>query len=141
MTEFQKAQNRMAFGKDEEEYGQEGGFSAAKAGQIRSIQVDNKTRAKMSKGMQHRLQSLNAREPVSGLQSSLAFSSDQGIQLVAPQQPANVSATASSDNRWFSSGVFSSIPPKKDPGEVTVGKHKMDDAAQPGAKAPKTDKN
>lgn len=57
MTDIRKAQNRMAFGKEEQEvgYGQGEGTAGMgmigqqNDGRIRSLQVDNRTRAKLSK--------------------------------------------------------------------------------------------
>ncbi|RYP09212.1 hypothetical protein DL764_001398 [Monosporascus ibericus] len=56
MTELRKAQNRMAFGKEEKEAGYGTGDSTAglgmigqsNDGRIRSLQIDNRTRAKLS---------------------------------------------------------------------------------------------
>lgn len=57
MTDLRKAQNRMAFGKEEKEVGYGAGESTkglgmigqANAGQIRNLQVDQRTKAKLSK--------------------------------------------------------------------------------------------
>lgn len=75
MTELRKAQNRMAFGKEEKEtdYGVGDGtvgmgmIGQSQEGKIRSIQVDNKTRAKLSQ----KNKGWGAIDPLSGSASSL----------------------------------------------------------------------
>lgn len=127
MTELQKAQNRMTFGREDEGqagYGEESrGGPGMPTGNVRNIQLDNKTKAKMSKGMQQRVQSVKRMdETTSGLQSSLAFTPVQGIELVA-QQNGKPAAPAGGDNNWFKTGTFTSIAPvnKQQQGEVSLG--------------------
>jgi U4/U6 small nuclear ribonucleoprotein PRP31 len=75
MTELRKAQNRMVFGKEEKQtdYGIGDGtvgmgmIGQSQEGKIRSIQVDNKTRAKLSQ----KNKGWGAIDPLSGSASSL----------------------------------------------------------------------
>ncbi|KAA8910364.1 hypothetical protein TRICI_004162 [Trichomonascus ciferrii] len=143
MTELQKAQNRMAFGKEEEEavgYGEESiglGMAGIKAstGNVRNVQLDNKTKAKMSKGMQARVQSLKSLgDETSGTQSSLAFTPVQGIELVAPTQPKQ----SSTENKWFNNGTFTNVTSsKKSDGEFTLPNKRKLDLPGPDPKKPK----
>ncbi|KAI1075053.1 pre-mRNA splicing factor [Whalleya microplaca] len=75
MTELRKAQNRMAFGKEEKEAGYGTGDSTAgmgmigqnNDGRIRSLQIDNRTRAKLSQ--KHK--GWGGATPIGGAASSL----------------------------------------------------------------------
>lgn len=117
-TELQKAANRMAFGTKEEDvlaYDESVGLgmAGANSGSIKNIQISGKTRAKMSKGMLARVSSLNkaAQDTVSdGLQSSLNFAPNQGIQLI---DPFKNKPKENGTDRWFSSGTFTQLANKK----------------------------
>lgn len=142
-TELQKAQNRMTFGSQAEEevgsYGEESvrmgmaGQNSGGAGSVRAIKIDNKTKARMSKGMQARLSGLqsvvpgsNSRRPGgqsatgsavaadlmnSGVASSLSFTPVQGIELVDPSRLAQ-KRKAEEEDRWFKSGTFTMVNTK-----------------------------
>lgn len=142
-TELQKAQNRMTFGAQAEQevgsYGEESagmgmaGQSLSSTGSVRAIKIDNKTRARMSKGMQARLSGLQSVIPGasakrlggasatgaaaaadlmnSGVASSLSFTPVQGIELVDPSRLAQ-KRKAEEEDRWFNSGTFTMINSK-----------------------------
>jgi U4/U6 small nuclear ribonucleoprotein PRP31 len=83
MTDLRKAQNRMAFGKEEKEVGYGTGettkglgmIGQAEAGRIRNLQVDQRTKAKLSKHNK----GWGAATPVGGMASSLrGFGSGAG---------------------------------------------------------------
>lgn len=128
ITELQKLRNRMAFGKEEAEVGYgdetEGMGMIGSSSSIRAPTIDKRTQAKLPKARMkgghlvgtaallnrvdndpHRLLG-----NTSGTQSSLSFSSVQGIEL--PSLNIDALKKAQSDNKWFASGVFSQI--KKD---------------------------
>ncbi|KKA30619.1 hypothetical protein TD95_000855 [Thielaviopsis punctulata] len=156
MTDLRKAQNRMAFGKEEREAGFGTGdgtvgmgmIGAANDGRIRNIQVDQRTRARLSqkhKGWGGGLaSSLNngaasslrpghlggvqlaggsglrtsgvgttvgaGGSAASGLQSSLAFTPVQGLELVDPKvREANKRKREADQDRWFKSGTFTQV--------------------------------
>lgn len=117
-TELQKAANRMAFGTKEDDvlaYDESAGLgmAGASSGSIRNIQISGKTRAKMSKGMLARVSGLNksAQDTISdGLQSSLNFAPNQGIQLI---DPFKNKTQDDGSNRWFSSGTFTQLSSKR----------------------------
>lgn len=160
-TELQKAANRMTFGQAEEEimaYDETVGLGQAglrAGGGVRSLRVDGKTRAKMSKGTASRVNRMNAaatsRPEVSGLASSLNFTPAQGIELIDPNRLAK--KRKEEEDRWFSSGTFTQINTKKS-GALELGpgntsntmppppggplKRKTTDTA-PAAKKPKHD--
>ena len=101
MTEYRKKANRMNFGELEEDimqtelgYGvgqmKQGGPSS---GRIRTGVVDDKTRVRMSKTLQRQLEktrvaggntSIKTGPKVSGMASSVAFSTVQGLEIVNP---------------------------------------------------------
>jgi U4/U6 small nuclear ribonucleoprotein PRP31 len=116
-TELQKAHNRMAFGQEEEQvfaYDESRGLGMAGAGvssgKVRALVTDSKTRARMSKGMQARMNALGTKKEISGLASSLAFTPVQGIELIDPSRLAREKQTE--DDRWFKSGTFTMINSK-----------------------------
>lgn len=156
-TELQKARNRMTFGGESEAaYGEEessfsglaGGTSNSNTGNnqgsIRAIKIDNKTKARMSKGMQARLNGLSSVVPGgngqlltgnrrsnsaaqdlmnSGMASSLSFTPVQGIELIDPSRLAQ-KRKAEEEDRWFKSGTFTQINPQKTvkrPGVLELG--------------------
>ena len=155
-TELQKAQNRMTFGSLGEEeasgssYGEESvgmgrgiagqGSLSSSSGSVRAVKIDNKTRARMSKGMQARLNGLSSVIPGSstvggakkasmggaadlinsGVASSLSFTPVQGIELVDPSRLAQ-KRKAEEEDRWFKSGTFTMINPRKGAGGLQLG--------------------
>jgi U4/U6 small nuclear ribonucleoprotein PRP31 len=128
MTEIRKAQNRMAFGKEEQEVGYGTGeetlglgmLGQENAGRIRAAQIDQRTRAKLSKsnkgwggatslgtatslrgvgpGSASVLQAKGLRTsgvgptlgPQAGTASSIAFTPVQGLELVDPKVQAEL---------------------------------------------------
>lgn len=144
MTEIRKAQNRMAFGKEEKEVGYGdttkglGMIGATDTGRLRAQQIDQRTRAKLSKknpgwggatslagGMNTTLRGYgfgNATSlGASGLRtggvgipsagtSSIAFTPVQGLELVDPKvrEEMNRKRKAEED-RWFKGGTFTQI--------------------------------
>lgn len=162
-TELQRAQNRMEFGKEEEEvdaYGESVGLGMAglqgNTGAVRQFQVDSKTRAKMSKGMQARLGAVGGLASVvprksgvstqeNGLASSLAFTAVQGIELV---DPGRAQRQQKEEDRWLKNGTFTMIKKlSPTPGEITLGsssvmgppKRKVESQHEEPAKKQKTD--
>ncbi|KKF96743.1 U4/U6 small nuclear ribonucleoprotein Prp31 [Ceratocystis platani] len=155
MTDLRKAQNRMVFGKEEREVGFGTGDStvgmgmigASNDGRIRSLQVDQRTRAKLSqkhKGWGGLASSINSGAAsslrsgylggvqlpgnsglrtsgvgttvgaggsgASGLQSSLAFTPVQGLELVDPKiREANKRKREADQDKWFKSGTFTQV--------------------------------
>jgi U4/U6 small nuclear ribonucleoprotein PRP31 len=117
----------MTFGEAEEEilaFDETVGLGQAglrASGGIRSLRVDSKTRAKMSKGTANLVNRLNAnavqraaQPQVSGLASSLSFTPVQGIELVDPNRLAR--KQREEEDRWFSSGTFTQVNSKKSDG-------------------------
>jgi U4/U6 small nuclear ribonucleoprotein PRP31 len=146
MTDLRKAQNRMAFGKEEKEtdYGVGDGtvgmgmIGQANDGRIRGLQIDNKTRAKLSQ--KHK--GWGGTTPMSGsassfrgvgqsnidlrgkglrtsgvgttigggTASSLTFTAGQGLELVDPKVQAELSRKRKAEeDRYFKGGVFSHV--------------------------------
>jgi len=118
-------QNRLEFGKAEEEVGAFDetvglGMIGYGAGKVRAGEADAKSRAKMSKQNKLRLAMLNrvaAGGGPSGLQTSgtatsLTFTPAQGLELANPSALAEKLKAA--NDRWFAagSGTFSYIPGK-----------------------------
>lgn len=139
MTEMRKAQNRMAFGKEEKEvgYGDStkglGMIGAQDTGRIRAQQIDQRTRAKLSKKnpgwgnatslagattsiagnatalRAHGLRAGGVGGPGAGT-SSIAFTPVQGLELVDPKirDEMNRKRKAEED-RWFKGGTFTQL--------------------------------
>lgn len=129
ITELQKLRNRMAFGKEEDEVGygdeSEGMGMIGSSSSIRAPVIDKRTRAKLPKAkmkggqltgpsalLSNRPDNAALRLPsfggssVSGMQSSLSFSSVQGIELPS----LNVDALKKKDDgKWFMGGTYSQI--------------------------------
>ncbi|ORY83162.1 hypothetical protein BCR37DRAFT_346526 [Protomyces lactucae-debilis] len=105
ITELQKLRNRMAFGKEEAEvsYGDdtEGMGMVGSTSSIRAPTIDKRTRAKLPKAKM---------KGVGGMQSSLSFSSVQGIEL--PSLNVDALKKAQSDNKWFKSGTYTQLNQK-----------------------------
>ncbi|KAF2222998.1 hypothetical protein BDZ85DRAFT_120245 [Elsinoe ampelina] len=146
MTELRKAQNRMAFGKEEAETGYGAGDSTkglgmigqTDTGRIRNTQIDQRTRAKLSKknpgwggatpmgGAKSTFQGFGGAAGGSasvmrqsglrtsgvggGGMSSVAFTPMQGLELVDPKKRAEVNLKRKADeDRWFKSGTFTQV--------------------------------
>ncbi len=129
ITELQKLRNRMAFGKEEAEvaYGDEtegmGMIGQDTGSSVRGPQIDKRTRAKLPKPRMKggqlvgpsalmQIQNKSSGGTISGMQSSLSFSSVQGIEL--PSLNVDALRKAQEDNKWFKGGIFSQI--KEGPG-------------------------
>jgi len=147
MTDLRKAQNRMAFGKEEAEVGY-GASDGTKGlgmigqqddGRIRAQQIDQRTRAKLSKknpgwggatpagGMQSTFRSFggsgagnasvmrNSGLRTSGVgggsgTSSVAFTPVQGLELVDPKVREEMNRKRKAEeDRWFKGGTFTQI--------------------------------
>ncbi|PHH59755.1 hypothetical protein CDD81_2593 [Ophiocordyceps australis] len=144
MTDLRKAQNRMAFGKEEKEVGYGSGegtvglgmIGQQNDGRIRALQVDNRTRAKLSAknkgwgrvGTGGTASSVGAlgQPPdaagrglraagVGGSLSSLTFTPVQGLELVDPK--AQAKKRKADEERWFKGGSFTRV----DAGSVNGG--------------------
>ncbi|KAI5701123.1 U4/U6 small nuclear ribonucleoprotein Prp31 [Diaphorina citri] len=98
MTELRKQQNRLSFADIEDDAYQEdlgysrGTIGKTGAGRIRTPQVDEKTKVRISKTLQKNLQrqqvwggSTTVKKQVSGTTSSIAFTPLQGLEIVNPQ--------------------------------------------------------
>lgn len=98
MTEMRKAANRMSFGEIEEDAYQEdlgftmGNMGKSASGRIRGPVIDSKTKARISKTLQQKIQkqqvwggSTTVKKQVSGTASSVAFTPLQGLEIVNPQ--------------------------------------------------------
>lgn len=146
MTELRKAQNRMVFGKEEKEVGYGTGdgtkgmgmIGQANEGRIRNLQVDQRTKAKLSAknkgwgatsvggsasslrgfgqgagaGIDLRGKGLRTTGvgPTAGTASSLAFTPVQGLELVDPKMQAEMSRKRKAEeDRWFKGGTFTQV--------------------------------
>ena len=145
MTDLRKAQNRMAFGKEEKEVGYAettkglGMIGQANEGHIRSQQIDQRTKAKLSKNnkgwgtatplgsgtatslggfgqsggntfAQHGLRTTGVGAATSGTASSIAFTPVQGLELVDPKMQAERKRKLAEENdRWFKGGTFTQV--------------------------------
>ncbi|KAF2747296.1 Nop domain-containing protein [Sporormia fimetaria CBS 119925] len=144
MTEIRKAQNRMAFGKEEKEVGYGTGdttaglgmIGATDSGRLRAQQIDQRTRAKLSKknpgwggdtvnGAASSLGSFGGGGTAttlraSGLRttgvggglgtSSIAFTPVQGLELVDPKVRDELSRKRKAEeDRWFKGGTFTQL--------------------------------
>ncbi|WAQ96549.1 PRP31-like protein, partial [Mya arenaria] len=108
LSEMRKAANRMNFGEIEEDaYQEDLGFSLgtmgkSKTGRIRGPIVDSKTKARISKSLQQKIQkerqtwggSTTVKKQVSGTASSVAFTPLQGLEIVNPQAAEKKAAEA-----------------------------------------------
>jgi U4/U6 small nuclear ribonucleoprotein PRP31 len=142
MTDLRKAQNRMAFGKEEKEvgFGEStkglGMIGQENDGRIRAGQIDQRTRARLSKknpgwgtngtatsmnnGLQSSLKGFGS-GAVSGLRtsgvgasagtaSSIAFTPVQGLELVDPKMQAELKRKREAETAgYFSSGTFTQV--------------------------------
>ncbi|EED24069.1 pre-mRNA splicing factor (Prp31), putative [Talaromyces stipitatus ATCC 10500] len=146
MTEIRKAQNRVAFGREEQEAGYGTGdgtvglgmLGQENDGRIRAAQIDQRTRARLSKSNK----GWGAATPISGIASSLrapgnatvlqakglrtsgvgtsinaagtassiAFTPVQGLELVDPKVQAELNRKRKAEeDRWFKSGTFTQV--------------------------------
>lgn len=138
ITDLRKAQNRLAFGKEEKEVGYGAGDSTKglgmlgqeSQGHIRAVQIDSRTKAKLSKSNKGwgasaggTASSLRALEPGvgntsglrsvgigsggSGTASTIAFTPFQGLELVDPKAQTELNRKRKAEeDRWFKSGTF-----------------------------------
>ncbi|KAL9609920.1 MAG: hypothetical protein Q9167_005338 [Letrouitia subvulpina] len=143
MTDLRKAQNRMAFGKEEKEVGYGTGegtkglgmIGQANDGRIRAQQVDQRTKARLSKsnkgwgaadsaggtgtaaslrsfGQAGSSTSLGLRKSgvgqvPGGTMSTIAFTPVQGLELVDPNVKNELKRKRDEEqDRWFKSGTF-----------------------------------
>ncbi|KAF2279461.1 Nop domain-containing protein [Westerdykella ornata] len=145
MTELRKAQNRMAFGKEEKEVGYGTGdttrglgmIGATDSGRLRSQQIDQRTRAKLSKknpgwggdtalGAASSLKGFGTGGTATTLRaqglrtagvgggalgtSSIAFTPVQGLELVDPKVRDEMSRKRKAEeDRWYKGGTFTQI--------------------------------
>ncbi|WFC98705.1 U4/U6-U5 snRNP complex subunit prp31 [Malassezia yamatoensis] len=129
LTELRKMQNRVEFGKEEQEAGAFdetmglGMINTKASGKIRAAVADSKSKAKMSKSNKARLATLNrpslslhdsipSASSSSGTASSLAFTPVQGIELIDPSRQKKVEEA---NAKWFREGQFSFLPDSKKP--------------------------
>lgn len=137
MTDLRKAQNRMAFGKEEKEIGYGAGegtkglgmIGSANEGRIRNLQIDQRTKAKLSaknkgwgaitplsgsasslRGFGQGAGAVDLRGKglrasgvgTSGTSSSVAFTPVQGLELVDPKRVAEMNRKRKAEeDRWF----------------------------------------
>jgi U4/U6 small nuclear ribonucleoprotein PRP31 len=113
MTELRKASNRMMFGEIEQDAYQEdlgmslGNMGKKSSGKIRGPLIDSKTKARISKTLQQKIQkqqvwggSTSVKKQVSGTASSVAFTPLQGLEIVNPQAAEKKVPT---NQKYFSS--------------------------------------
>ncbi|KAF4770756.1 hypothetical protein HAV15_013033 [Penicillium sp. str.  len=150
MTEMRKAQNRLAFGKEESEVGYGTGSGTVGLGmlgqqddgRIRATQIDQRTRARLSKsnkgwgtntryGTASVLQARGIRASgvgsslpgAAGTSSTIAFTPVQGLELVDPKVQAEMKRKRDAEeNRWFKSGTFTQAP-NQNPGNSQGGEN------------------
>lgn len=160
MTEIRKAQNRLAFGKEEQEAGYGTGdgtvglgmLGQENDGRIRAAQIDQRTRAKLSKSNK----GWGAATPISGTAtslrgpgnptvmglrtsgvgtslgasagtaSSIAFTPVQGLELVDPKVQAELNRKRKADeDRWFKGGTFTQVGTQSSVGQSESGGFKV----------------
>ncbi|PWN54308.1 Nop domain-containing protein [Violaceomyces palustris] len=118
MTELRKMQNRMEFGKAEEEAGAFdetvglGMIHTTASGKLRAQVAEARSKAKISKANKNRLAAFRTKpsanlEASSGTASSLSFTPVQGIELVDPSRQRKVDEA---NAKWFKEGQFSLLP-------------------------------
>ncbi|XP_066463869.1 U4/U6 small nuclear ribonucleoprotein Prp31 [Eleutherodactylus coqui] len=115
LTEIRRHANRMSFGEIEEDaYQEDLGFSLGHlgksgSGRVRQAQVNEATKARISKTLQRTLQKQSMvyggkstiRDRSSGTASSVAFTPLQGLEIVNPQ--AAEKKVAEANQKYFSS--------------------------------------
>ncbi|WWC69164.1 uncharacterized protein I206_103100 [Kwoniella pini CBS 10737] len=116
-TELRKLQNRMEFGKAEEEIGIDDetvglGMIGSGSGRVRGEVADSRSKAKLSRANKLRTQLLGrsavSNDAKSGMSTSLSFTPVQGIELVTPSLSAAAKVKAANE-RWFAGGTFTHI--------------------------------
>ncbi|KAK6903291.1 U4/U6 small nuclear ribonucleoprotein PRP31 [Kwoniella mangroviensis CBS 10435] len=116
-TELRKLQNRMEFGKAEEEIGVDDetvglGMIGSGSGRVRGEVADARSKAKLSKANKLRTQLLGrsavSNDAKSGMATSLSFTPVQGIEIVTPSLSAAQRVQAAND-RWFAGGTFTHV--------------------------------
>lgn len=123
-TELRKLQNRMEFGKAEEETGVDDetiglGMIGSASGRVRGEVVDARSKAKLSRANKLRTQLLGrsaiSSDAKSGTATSLSFTPLQGLEIVTPSL-ANANRVKEANERWFASGTFTHV--RKDAGSI-----------------------
>ncbi|PWZ02655.1 Nop domain-containing protein [Testicularia cyperi] len=136
MTELRKMQNRVEFGKEEEEaFGYDesvglGMINSSSSGKIRAQVAEERSKGKMSKANKNRLAALRGASSsllgggsttslsaADGTASSLSFTPVQGIELVDPSRRNQASQDANA--KWFKEGQFSLLPGAKSATNLT----------------------
>ncbi|EST09980.1 Prp31 C-terminal [Kalmanozyma brasiliensis GHG001] len=127
MTELRKMQNRMEFGKQEEEamgYDESVGLGmihSSSSGKVRAQGAEERSKGRMSKANKNRLTALRgasggassvlAGGQTDGTASSLSFTPVQGIELVDPSRKTG--GGGRENEKWFKEGQFSLLPGAK----------------------------
>lgn len=144
MTDLRKQQNRMAFGQEEKEVGYGTGegtvglgmLGQENQGRIRAEQIDQRTKAKLSKknpgwgnaslgGTASSLRGVGSGTATAlrasglrtsgigagaGTASSIAFTPVQGLELVDPKVQAELNRKRKAEeDRWFKGGTFTQV--------------------------------
>lgn len=132
MTELRKMQNRMEFGKQEEEamgYDESVGLGmihSSSSGKVRAQTAEERSKSRMSKANKNRLAALrgattsasNGMSSVlhgggtDGTASSLSFTPVQGLELVDPSR-GKAGGAQGENAKWFKQGQFSLLPGAK----------------------------
>ncbi|WOO81316.1 U4/U6 small nuclear ribonucleoprotein Prp31 [Vanrija pseudolonga] len=115
-TELRKLQNRMEFGKAEDELDMDeesvGLGMIGQAGKVRAHVTDARSRAKLSRANKLRTQllgrSATSDSSLSGTSTSLSFTPVQGIEIVTPSLSA-AQKVQEANNRWFAGGTFTHV--------------------------------
>ncbi|EIW66328.1 hypothetical protein TREMEDRAFT_35229 [Tremella mesenterica DSM 1558] len=116
-TELRKLQNRMEFGKPEEETGVDDetiglGMIGSASGRVRAEVVDSRSKAKLSRANKLRTQVLGrsalSSDSKSGTATSLSFTPVQGLEIVTPSLTA-ASKVKEANDRWFAGGTFTHV--------------------------------
>ncbi|WWD16212.1 hypothetical protein CI109_100638 [Kwoniella shandongensis] len=115
-TEMRKLQNRMEFGKAEDEVGIDdetvGLGMIGSAGRVRGEVADARSKAKLSRANKLRTQLLGrsavSNDAKSGMSTSLSFTPVQGIEIVTPSLSAAQRVQAANE-RWFAGGTFTHV--------------------------------
>ncbi|OCF36359.1 U4/U6 small nuclear ribonucleoprotein PRP31 [Kwoniella heveanensis BCC8398] len=116
-TELRKLQNRMEFGKPEEEIGMDDetvglGMIGSGSGRVRGEVADARSKAKLSRANRLRTQLLGrsavSNDAKSGMATSLSFTPVQGIEIVTPSLSAAQRVQAANE-RWFAGGTFTHV--------------------------------
>lgn len=122
-SEMRKLQNRMSFGKEEEEItvfdeteglGMLTGAAALESGRIRGPVIDSRTKAFLPKALRNKSFGSNKQgesslkpSPMSGLASSIAFTPIQGIELINPN--LHNEDKTKKPSKYFEEGFMSTV--------------------------------